>query len=358
MSDKPPEDGINGNASPGREVSVALTEKERLLHALSGRKCDRPPVICPGGMMTMASAEVMEKTGNSWPSAHIQPDKMAGLALAMHDLTGLENLGVPFCMTVEAEAFGCQVDYGKINREPRIARSALEDTEGIASLRAIDPGRSGRMPVILDAIHLLREQSHDTPIIGNLVGPVSLAASIFDAMIFLRLLRKKPADVHRLLDFLAHNLIEFGRAQVRSGADIIAIADPTATGEILGPSLFGEFAAPHIRNVADAFRREGIPVIIHICGNLKTVEKELSSLQADCLSVDSVVSIRKLRESLDTVIMGNVSTFLLEKGPADRIHQTARSLIADGVDILAPACGLSPGTSVAHIRALTGAAGR
>ena len=37
------------------------------------------------------------------------------------------------------------------------------------------------------------------------------------------------------MNFVTEQLIAFGRAQVEAGADVITIADPSGTGEILGP---------------------------------------------------------------------------------------------------------------------------
>ena len=44
-----------------------LTQKERLLRVLNKEKVDRPPVICPGGMMNAAIVDVMNKTGHTLP---------------------------------------------------------------------------------------------------------------------------------------------------------------------------------------------------------------------------------------------------------------------------------------------------
>ena len=56
--------------------------------------------------MTMACREVMAKVGCRWPVVHRDEEKMVTLAIAMHKETGFENIGIPFCMTVEAEAWG------------------------------------------------------------------------------------------------------------------------------------------------------------------------------------------------------------------------------------------------------------
>jgi [methyl-Co(III) methanol-specific corrinoid protein]:coenzyme M methyltransferase len=51
--------------------------------------------------------------------------------------------------------------------------------------------------------------------------------------------------------------------------------------------------------------------------------------------------------------MGNVSTYLLQDGPIEKIARTVRKLGEEKVDIIAPACGLSTSTPLAFIRALT-----
>ena len=87
-----------------------FTPKERLLRVLRKETVDRPPVVCTGGMMNAAIVDIMRATGHTLPEAHFDPQRMADLAQDIHTHTGFENIGVPFCMTVEAEllvlAFG------------------------------------------------------------------------------------------------------------------------------------------------------------------------------------------------------------------------------------------------------------
>jgi len=82
-----------------------ISPKERLIKVLRKRKVDRPPVVCPGGMMNAAIVDVMHKTGHTLPEAHHDEELMAELSYDVHKYTGFENFGIPFCMTVEA--VGC-----------------------------------------------------------------------------------------------------------------------------------------------------------------------------------------------------------------------------------------------------------
>jgi uroporphyrinogen-III decarboxylase len=73
------------------------------------------------------------------------------------------------------------------------------------------------------------------------------------------------------------------------------------------------------------------------------------------LSVDAMVSGRKLREELSgTIRVGNVDAELLRRGPPDAIARVAQRA-AEDFHIVCPACGLVPSTPPAHLRALTGA---
>src|SRR5690606_41636242 len=56
--------------------------------------------------------ELMDEVGAPWPEAHSDPDKMAKLAIANYELSGLEAVRVPYCLTVLAEAMGCEVNMG------------------------------------------------------------------------------------------------------------------------------------------------------------------------------------------------------------------------------------------------------
>lgn len=334
-----------------------MNQKERLLSALGGKPADRPPFICPGGMMNMAVTELMEAAESSWPEAHSDPEKMARLTLAANRIGGIENTGVPFCMTVEAEAMGAQVDLGSRGNEPRVTEYAIDRLDEIGRLRPIDPGE-GRAKVCVDAIRILKKEAPQTPVIANLTGPVSLASSLIDPLIFYKGLITDRQKAHKLMELATENLIRFGDALAEAGADVICIADPSASGEILGKKAFAEFAIPYINILVNYFRKEhGIPSIVHICGDVRCLGNLLSEIASESISVDAMVSISTLKELAPAkVSMGNVSTYLLEKGAPDDITKHGERCLRIGVDILAPACGISPITPVVNIKGLSRAA--
>lgn len=330
-----------------------LTEKARLFSVLEGRRVDRPPVVIPGGMMNGVIVEVMKPSGYSWPKAHIDSRFMTGLALATREKTGMENVGVPFCMTVEAEAMGSQVDLGSEQIEPHIKEYSGIDWGGVGVKRSPGNDLSRRMSVVLEALTKLKSTMVDVPVMGNVVGPMSIAASVADPLKVLRMVQLDPEGLDRLLDISVDYSISFARNQVEHGADIIVIGDPTATGEILGAKSFSKFEVPRLQNLVAAVHEEGAKAIVHICGNIQPILEQIKRIGADALSFDAMVNIRRVREAVGSLpLMGNISTILLHKGEPAGIQAAVSEVVRAGVDIVAPACGFSPFTPLANIQAM------
>ncbi|MEM3486229.1 MAG: uroporphyrinogen decarboxylase family protein, partial [Candidatus Methanomethyliaceae archaeon] len=157
-----------------------------------------------------------------------------------------------------------------------------------------------------------------------------------------------------LLDYLTCYLAAFAQAQVAAGADVIVIADPTATGEILGPAHFRAFARPYLWRLAEAVKAAGAGVIIHICGNATPLLEEIREISPHACSFDSVVSIKKARAALRGLpSMGNISTRVLHRGSPETVARAAQRAREHGVSIIAPACGIDLQTPLVNLRALT-----
>lgn len=329
-----------------------MTAKERLYNVMEGKEADRPPCICPGGMMNMVTSQLMDTVEIYMPEAHTDAVKMAGLAKAVYDTGCFENCGVPFCMTIESEEMGAKVDMGSQVYEPHVVEYAIDSVAEYEKLTPIDCTK-GRAKVVLDAIRILKEETKGVPIVGNLTGPISTASSVMEPSVYYKELRKKNADAHAMMEFVTDQLIAFGLAQIEAGADVIAISDPSGTGEILGPKYFKEFAVTYLNRLLDGLQKENVKTIVHICGQMKYVYNEISQVKSDALSFDSVVPMKEARENLpDRVLMGNVSTYALEFGDSDKVKTLTRGCVKNGSNIISPACGLGMKSPLKNVQAI------
>ncbi|WP_347354177.1 uroporphyrinogen decarboxylase family protein [Acetoanaerobium noterae] len=332
-----------------------LTPKERLEKVLNHQEVDRPPCICPGGMMNMVTEELMKLCEISFPDAHQNPQQMADLSEAVYKEGCFENYGVPFCMTVEAEEFGADIDMGSNIYEPHVINYNISSVSEWEKLEAIDFSK-GRSSTVIDAIKILKAKNTEVPIIGNITGPISTASSIMEPVVFYKELRKNNEKAHEYMTFITKQITEFAIKQIEAGADIIAISDPSGTGEILGPKLFDEFAVKYINQIIAEVKRLGKRSIVHICGQMKNVYKEVNKIESDVLSFDSIVSISEAKKNLgNRLIMGNVSTYTIEFGEMQKIADMTKKCVLDGSDIISPACGLGMKSSLKNVRSMLSA---
>ena len=332
-----------------------LTPKERLEKVLNHQEVDRPPCICPGGMMNMVTEELMKLCEINFPDAHQNAQQMADLSEAVYKEGCFENYGVPFCMTVEAEEFGADIDMGSNIYEPHVINYNISSVSEWEKLEAIDFSK-GRSSTVIEAIKILKAKNTEVPIIGNITGPISTASSIMEPVVFYKELRKNNEKAHEYMTFITKQITEFAIKQIEAGADIIAISDPSGTGEILGPKLFDEFAVKYINQIIAEVKRLGKRSIVHICGQMKNVYKEVNKIESDVLSFDSIVSISEAKKNLgNRLIMGNVSTYTIEFGEMQKIADMTKKCVLDGSDIISPACGLGMKSSLKNVRSMLSA---
>lgn len=331
-----------------------FSPKERILRVLNKQEVDRPPVVCPGGMMNAAIVDIMNKTGHTLPEAHHDDKLMAELSNDVHSHTGFENFGIPFCMTVEAEVLGSEINFGTLACEPKIEKEVFPSVAKVVYKSIPEILKQGRVETIVKAGYHLAKKYPDVPVIGNLTGPISTAASIVDPMAFLKELRKDRGNSHQVLNYVTEFLIQYARLLIDNGATLISIGDPTATGEILGPKMFEEYAVRYLNKLVEGIHSVNASVIVHICGNMNTVKHFIPNIKSDAISTDALVNLRLLKEEYPSLTtMGNLSTFLLEFGTPDKVSLQTEKLVKDGIDIISPACGLSTSSSLDNIQALT-----
>ncbi|HOW15061.1 methylcobamide:CoM methyltransferase MtaA [Methanosarcina sp.] len=327
-----------------------MTLKERLLNALEGKKVDKVPVC---SVTQTGIVELMDEVGAAWPEAHSDSEKMAKLAIANYELSGLEAVRVPYCLTVLAEAMGCEVNMGTKNRQPSVtAHPYPKDLEGMEMPENLLD--KGRIQAVLGAIKIIREKvGSDVPVIGGMEGPVTLASDLASVKSFMKWSLKKPELLEQVLDFATEATISYANSMVDAGADIIAIADPVASPDLMSPDSFKTMLQSRLQKFSSSVNSV---TVLHVCGNVNPILDYMADCGFEGLSVEEKIgSAKKAKEILGgrARLVGNISSpFTLLPGPVDKIKAEAKQAIADGVDVLAPGCGIAPMTPVSHIKAM------
>ena len=81
-------------------------------------------------------------------------------------------------------------------------------------------------------------------------GPFTLGARLVGEEAMMKATFKKPAFVEKVVDFATDLLIRLYEPIVNDGTlDVISLADPTASGDLISKKQFEKFAVPYLKNL-------------------------------------------------------------------------------------------------------------
>jgi len=320
-----------------------MNSRERVLGLLAGQEIDRIPVFSGMGNVTVHG---LEQDGWRFPEIHLDGRKMATAAASTSRLFGFECAVVPFDMGVEAEVLGCEVNYYAHHTDilyPTILEKLAPKVEDLEIRVPEDLEGAGRVPVVTEAIRLLKKDLGDQVALGAWVlGPFTLAGQIVELDDLLKMSFKKPDLVNRVLDALDELLIALAGIYKKAGADYLTVREMGATGDVLSRRMFGSLIQPHLERV---FAGIESPKILHICGDTNDVVAQMAQSGADAISVDQKNDLAATRDNLgpDVMLLGNLDPYsVLVMGKPEDVERSVKEIIASGADAIWPGCDIWP----------------
>ena len=323
-----------------------MTSRERVLRTLDRREADQVPV---GPMMLDIGATVI---GAPIGDFCTDPEVMAKGQLALHEQVGQDVIFVGSDNYYIAEGFGCVSEHPR-DETPHLARPPLERIADVYDLRVPDPLEDGRMPVMIEATRLVREAVGDEVAIRTPgTGPFALASYFVDTQNFLieigladsEVPGSEPEAIHHALDLAADALIAFGKACVDAGSDLLHCGDSLASGDVISPKDYEQWAFPYERKVIQAWKAYGAKTLLHICGDSSKVLDLYAETGVDIIEVDHKVDLAYAMTVVGdrACVIGNVDpvTVLLQGTPASVRAAATRCLEvgSDGGFILGSGC--------------------
>lgn len=329
-----------------------MNERERLLAVLGSREADRAPCVCP---MQTGTLELMKASGAFWPEAHEDPKTMCALSLAAHRFVGIESVRVPFEASVDASAFGAKTSDQILVRRPMILRARVPRREDFESMEVPDPSTDGKVPIVLEAIRSLKAKVGNVPIICGIVSPHMLGFQLIGDQRAMMDMYHDPIFLKAVMHKAKSFAISYATAAAEAGADVITMVDSFASGDFLSPDEYREFAMPYQAKVCKEVEKLGIPLILHICGNTTSILPSMVQTGANGISIDHEVGIAYAKKIAGdkTAVFGNLCpTTMLLKGTPEEVASTTSRCLVEGVDAVAPGCGLALQTPSDNLRAM------
>ena len=250
---------------------------------------------------------------------------------------------------VEAEAMGAEVEF------PEDDNAFIVTPPAPDRLHVSDPLKDGRVPVMLEATRILKRRlGDDVPLITSIKGPFSVAAFVAGIETLLADVICAPDEAHGFLKLALENQVAYVRAIVEAGG-VPFIGDPVASGSLISPKVFREFAQPYLADLIDEIHGCGCWAGLHICGETTDVLVSMKQTGADVLSVDGIdLANARKKVGPDAILMGNVSTQLVRSGTPDGVRSASQACIdkAGPSLVLCTACDVPKASPKENVRAM------
>jgi len=325
---------------------------ERIKATVNFKASDRVPVIAQvfGHAAIIADVALSDYLQN-------------GELLARCQIKALEHYGYDAVfalmdVNVETEAVGSVLTYRTTNY-PIVKSYALSQCSKLDSLSIPDPYKAGRMPELLKAATILRNEiGDDVLVVGCVLGPMTLAIQLFGIEKALYLAIDNPESFTRLLDFSEEVVIRFGKEQIEAGAHLPIVFDPSASPAVIPHQFFREFELPRLKNVFTSFKQAGaIANWLHIAGPTDSILDLYPKAGVDIANFDFCVDPLDAQRALpQTCLDGNIKPLSFVDAASEEISAESSRLLSLFADrrgfILSSGCEIPPESKPENVTAM------
>jgi MtaA/CmuA family methyltransferase len=329
-----------------------MNGRERILATLQGRERDSLAYM-PITMMIAA-----DEIGVPYGTYATDAKTLARGQMAIADRFDVDYVSAISDPAVEASACGAAIRFYH-DQPPAVdeENALLADKDGLRGLSVPNLAASERPANRLRAVELLRKGVGGEKIVeGWIEGPCAEAADLRGINRLMMDFYDDSEFLGDLFDFVVEMERTFAREQIRAGADIIGIGDAAAS--LVGPELYRRFVLPRERELVDAIHEAGAPARLHICGTIRPLERDIATLGADIVDLDSMNPVAEARATCGPgqVLLGNIDPVrVVRNGTPEHIHAELEACYHDaGMRyIVGAGCEIPRGTPEANFLAMT-----
>jgi uroporphyrinogen decarboxylase len=260
--------------------------------------------------------------------------------------------------SLEAEALGSKISY-KDDAYPQIDEYCLNNIQDWQYLSIPDPEKDGRMPVIIEACRILKDEvGEEAAVVGTVQGPMTLAGQLLGLEKLIYHIVDHPEEFCDLLKFTTRVMVTFGKALINAGVHAIHIFDPASSCSVINRAVFSAYILPHLKQAFKEFKDSGDPICwLNITGQTEPILDLFPETGADLFNIDYLVPISIAMEKLPHhCINGNIKPFSFISSEKEAIRREASDLLEEtqsrGGFILSPGCEIPLEAKVSNIEAM------
>ena len=321
-----------------------LTPVERAFALAHGERYDRLPVsLFVGEIKALLYGVTMDKLVDS-------VEDIVNAEVHCFNTYGADGISSGPNSFGIARAMGADVVFPP-DSIPHTVSDVLTTYEKLDDLGTFDPATTWPVCNRYESCGILSEQAEGlVGVSASVGGPLTIASYLRGVTNLLKDMRRDKENVKRLLEVVVANQKRCIDAFSRFGVTI-SLGDPVASGSLLSPKYFREFAMPALREVSDyAFEKTGKKPTLHICGRTERVWEDIKTLNLASYSLDNESSLLDAAKFFGDkmALVGNVPPVdVMYEGDREAIFASVKENFAAGIHakkgyVLAFGCDIPP----------------
>jgi uroporphyrinogen decarboxylase len=291
-------------------------KNDLLLRAARGEKTERTPVwlMRQAGRILPEYRAVRDSVSGFIELAQT-PELAAEVTIQPVDLLGVDAAIIFSDILVIPEAMG--LPYEMVEKRGPWFPATVRSESDLKKLRVADGDND--LKYVIDAIQITKKALNGrVPLIGFAGAPWTIFAYMVEGSgsktfsTSREKLYRDPVFSHKLLQLITDSTINYLKAQIRAGANLVQIFDSWAG--ILGPQQYREFSLHYISQICDAITEA--PVTVFAKGAFFARE-EMGQLNCETIGLDWNMGIAESRSLIGTekTLQGNLDPAALYGNP-------------------------------------------
>ncbi|GAB3261832.1 uroporphyrinogen decarboxylase [Larkinella harenae] len=289
-------------------------QNDLLLRAARGENVERVPIwlMRQAGRILAEYRAVREKAG-SFIKLATTPELAAEVTIQPVDILGVDAAIIFSDILVVPEAMG--LPYEMVEQRGPVFPQTVRNAQELKRIKVADA--ESDLAYVLEAIRIVKKELNNrVPLIGFAGAPFTIFCYMTEGKgsktfsVAKKLLYADPAFSHTLLQRITDSTIQYLKAQVRAGADLVQIFDSWAG--ILSPDQYRTFSLPYIQQICDAVAAEtGVPVTVFAKGAF-FARQEIGQLNCSVVGLDWNMDAAESRQLIpNKTLQGNLDPCVL-----------------------------------------------
>lgn len=302
-------------------------QNDLLLRAAKGENVERTPVwlMRQAGRILPEYRKVRDSVSGFIELAQT-PELAAEVTIQPVDILGVDAAIIFSDILVIPEAMG--LPYEMVEKKGPWFPNTVKNVQDLNKLRIANGEED--LAYVMEAIRIVKnELSGRVPLIGFAGAPWTIFAYMIEgsgSKTFSKaraMLYREPGLSEQLLDMITEGTINYLKAQISSGVDLIQVFDSWAG--ILPPDQYRDFSYKYISRICEAI--DEVPVTVFAKGAFFALE-ELGNLHCETIGLDWNMNIAESRTKIgvDKTLQGNMDPAALY-GSSSEVGKATRKML-------------------------------